>query len=1287
MLPSMLMSTTSYSTIGSTTNGSNTTPNIVVGSSNTSSFPLSCSSTAMLMMNNDPTSDLKKLDCLEPCIHLSPPLINLDITFMKYQFNNNNNNNNNTSCLTKTYHNEITKSPCTIFYDTSTPKQHATSNNNPITTTNFNTSNNNNTTNIINSCSNELLKRKEAFSYEKYDAFTGAIMSSSSSSNSLSSLITTNAPLPSSSNNNNNVTSMSNSIVIPNSSKTYSNTNSYVCYSNNNHPIISSAHAMPSNNNEARSTSSKPHVVPSINMSANSSRSSPHQKHVTSPCSSNENSSNHNNNKHAIPTANNEQCLMKDVEFDPSCLSSSSQEDEVVEVPKTDMRYSPFKKIQTSDSGKVVINHGTWSKEEHDLFVQGLQEVGRNWDLIASKYIKSRVRSQVASHAQKYFKKVEKIRKMRQQKGTNGEVVYWCWDKCTFLDNNEYILLGKHASSIMCILYHPEHDLIITGSVDHSIKIFDPFGTYVTENTCLQTINSHNKAITCLTSHFDLIISGSADETIKIWKPDRERKNLNLHPWFICLKTLHDSDSWISSIWSNPSDLFSLDSSNANNNNNYNGSGSSNNYKGNANIGCGSSCGEWSMIVGDMRGLLYFYKSIGENRDRRDIIDIKLINKCRLREKGITKIIMLFGNNMLISCAFDNIVKFTDASGRTTFSQFEREERIISMAWNDVDEEVITVTENGKVEIYQYRTGDTINYSFYSGKEPCALTYCKEKEQLIISSRNVIQCFTIERNIPHKEFMEHEDAVLGICVNSKVLANGRLISCGADNKICLWEVSKLEMNCLEHVKLSFNNNNSVVNHYQTLTAVTVNAATTSMATSISTTTTTSTMVTEITSFVHIEGPFVCTGHDSGHIAIWNLEKNRECTIFKFHDNSFSEIYFGQPKDSHIIITSSFDGSFAVCDLVNFLNEKQYPIFKVKKEAHNGEVFCAILNPTNLTIISGGSDGFVRFWSIPEDFKLLTEIEVLKFSQLQQKQQNKVTRIKPFHLYKLQQQRRKRSSLAICSLLLTEDGLWVGSDDKTIRLYSSSLESSKSGKWKQICIFNCPANFGRVIGMKLLKDYNTSNNNNNTNNNNAINNNTSNNLNGYSYNSRILTWYRGGRIDIWYYDKLNNLQEVLFVYENSQVEFTFVDYDAERLDIFAGTESGMIIRIKTNNNNNTSEEQEEEEEEQYKNVDSNNELCDEFVGNNNNSGLLLDGNNKDQQQAVVQQLNESKNNNNSRMDIVGRINNNVISVQKVNTSKYTFSPTIVRMFNENTEDLILDLHPLKRQYKISMNIFD
>ncbi len=49
-----------------------------------------------------------------------------------------------------------------------------------------------------------------------------------------------------------------------------------------------------------------------------------------------------------------------------------------------------------------------WSEEEHQRFLLGLRHYGRGeWRLIAKHYIKTRSPGQVASHAQKYFKRIE----------------------------------------------------------------------------------------------------------------------------------------------------------------------------------------------------------------------------------------------------------------------------------------------------------------------------------------------------------------------------------------------------------------------------------------------------------------------------------------------------------------------------------------------------------------------------------------------------------------------------------------------------------------------------------------------------------------------------------------------------------------------------------------------------------------------------------------------------------------------------------------------------------------
>jgi SHAQKYF class myb-like DNA-binding protein len=50
---------------------------------------------------------------------------------------------------------------------------------------------------------------------------------------------------------------------------------------------------------------------------------------------------------------------------------------------------------------------GRWTKEEHNKFIDGLRKYGKNWKLIED-YVNTRSGSQIRSHAQKFFSRLEK---------------------------------------------------------------------------------------------------------------------------------------------------------------------------------------------------------------------------------------------------------------------------------------------------------------------------------------------------------------------------------------------------------------------------------------------------------------------------------------------------------------------------------------------------------------------------------------------------------------------------------------------------------------------------------------------------------------------------------------------------------------------------------------------------------------------------------------------------------------------------------------------------------------
>ncbi|CAN0193981.1 unnamed protein product [Ascophyllum nodosum] len=50
---------------------------------------------------------------------------------------------------------------------------------------------------------------------------------------------------------------------------------------------------------------------------------------------------------------------------------------------------------------------GRWTKEEHESFILGVHHLGRDWGAIGRDFVPTRSETQIRTHAQKYFKKLE----------------------------------------------------------------------------------------------------------------------------------------------------------------------------------------------------------------------------------------------------------------------------------------------------------------------------------------------------------------------------------------------------------------------------------------------------------------------------------------------------------------------------------------------------------------------------------------------------------------------------------------------------------------------------------------------------------------------------------------------------------------------------------------------------------------------------------------------------------------------------------------------------------------
>lgn len=76
----------------------------------------------------------------------------------------------------------------------------------------------------------------------------------------------------------------------------------------------------------------------------------------------------------------------------------------------TDTAYN--ESLSPLSPGEVSGSHehtGRWTKQEHDMFLEGLKQYGKEWKKIAG-LVKTRTPVQIRTHAQKYFLKLSKMR-------------------------------------------------------------------------------------------------------------------------------------------------------------------------------------------------------------------------------------------------------------------------------------------------------------------------------------------------------------------------------------------------------------------------------------------------------------------------------------------------------------------------------------------------------------------------------------------------------------------------------------------------------------------------------------------------------------------------------------------------------------------------------------------------------------------------------------------------------------------------------------------------------------
>ena len=96
----------------------------------------------------------------------------------------------------------------------------------------------------------------------------------------------------------------------------------------------------------------------------------------------------------------------------------------------------------------------------------------------------------------------------------------------------QYKVLKGHSGPLMCLAISPGEDVIVSGSKDHTLKLWE-----LKEGTCIRTLEGHKAAVACVefSPNGRFLVSGSHDKTLRLWEVETGR----------CIYTLEEHANWV----------------------------------------------------------------------------------------------------------------------------------------------------------------------------------------------------------------------------------------------------------------------------------------------------------------------------------------------------------------------------------------------------------------------------------------------------------------------------------------------------------------------------------------------------------------------------------------------------------------------------------------------------------------------------------------------------------------------------------------------------------------------
>ena len=495
-----------------------------------------------------------------------------------------------------------------------------------------------------------------------------------------------------------------------------------------------------------------------------------------------------------------------------------------------------------------------------------------------------------------------------------GQVVSWKMPASRTGSFLEHTVLGSHKGGVtaMCsvIVPHGGGVLLLTGSCDYHVKVWDPFGSEMPGlGRCIQTIPAHAATVTSMASHCDVVITTSVDKTLKLWRFDADREKL-CFPWLVVAQVCV-LDSWIMSVWAAPTKQAD---------------------------GC-----QGEICTVDSHGEIVLFRSVAasSSMDAFDEVHVERLEVLRSvtaeRAQTVNRILVISSLNQFVTLGFENYAVVRDLLSLSILVKIPSPDnvRFVDVAWDGFLEDLLFLAVDGKAHLWSTRRNLFVT-SFFAGYAVSAVRYLSStttRSSYWIAHRDSIDCVQIDRTRAFVRHLGHVGRVIGLlpkqCDFDTVTTDDdfEIASASVDNTICFWNSN---IHCVK-VKRE--------------------------------------KVSEISAFCMLTSvPWIVTGHDNGGLKCWCLDKDK---AFRFaaHDNTVTVVGEGQHRvikgsvePSPHLFTVSYDGCLAVWEMPMEGNRAKC---EARVRASRSELISAAYDPLNYCYIVGSNDGDILIFSIDE----------------------------------------------------------------------------------------------------------------------------------------------------------------------------------------------------------------------------------------------------------------------------------------------------------------------------------